>query len=337
MGSERRRCVAVLGAGMRERIGEDGLARLVAAHPRVAVELVDPVVVTPDLFAATDAAVLLSLDAVRPLSAALGRGGGGRLRWVHWGPAGADGLLTPEVLAAAGVVLTASKGPLGAAIAEHALALLLALDRQLPAHLRNQAAARWAPLPAVRPPVLGLAGRTIAILGVGAIGGQLARMCRAGLGMRVLGVTRTSRGCPDVDRYVAPADLHGALAEADAVALALPATAATERLLDAAALAAMKPTAYLVNVARGAVVDEAALVAALRAGRLAGAGLDVFATEPLPPDHPLWTLPNVIVTPHTANRDAGVAQRFTDFIRDNIRRFGEGEPLLGQIDRLAGY
>jgi phosphoglycerate dehydrogenase-like enzyme len=155
--------------------------------------------------------------------------------------------------------------------------------------------------------------------------------------MRVLGLTRTSRGCPHVDRYVDRAELPGALAEADAVVLALPATAATERLLDGAALAAMKPSAYLVNVARGALVDEAALVAALRARRLAGAGLDVFAVEPLPPDHPLWTLPNVIVTPHTANRAAWVTQRTTDFIRDNIRRFGQGEPLLGLVDREAGY
>jgi phosphoglycerate dehydrogenase-like enzyme len=337
MGDSGLRCVAVLEASTRRRIGDDGLTRLRVAHPRVGVEFAEPAAVTPERLRAADCAVLLSLDAVGPLSAALARGAGGRLRWVHWGPAGADGVLTPEVRAAEQLTLTASKGPLAASIAEHALALLLALDRHLPAYHRNQAERRWGPPPPPSPPVLGLEGRTIAILGVGAIGGRLARMCQAGLGMRVLGLTRASRGCPHVDRYVSPAELHGALAEADAVALALPATAATERLLDAAALAAMKPSAYLVNVARGALLDEAALVAALRDGRLAGAGLDVFAAEPLPPDHPLWALPNVIVTPHTANRAAGVMARVTDFIRDNIRRFAEGEPLLGLVDRQAGY
>jgi D-2-hydroxyacid dehydrogenase (NADP+) len=340
MSDSRLRVVALLDAFVRRMLGDEGLARLRAAHARIEVEIVDPGAASLALLREADGAVLHTPAAVRLLAEGLARGPGARLRWVHWAPNGAEGLLAPEVVAAgqAGrLVLTSSKGPMADSVAEHALALLLALARGLPAYHGYQAERRWAPPPPATPPTTELRGRTIAILGVGEIGGRLARMCQAGLGMRVLGLTRVRRACPYVDRYFGPGDLPGALAEADAVAVTLPATAATERLVGAAALAALRPTAFLVNVARGALVDEPALVAALRAGRLAGAALDVFETEPLPPDHPLWTLPNVIVTPHKAQGTDRLVQHLTDFLCDALRRFAEGEPLRGVVDPHAGY
>jgi phosphoglycerate dehydrogenase-like enzyme len=311
-----------------------GLCRdLATAHPRAEVALVD----APDRFAEllprADGALLLPTMAPL-LGPALAPGG--RLRWLHSVPAGAEGLLTPAVIAAEHVALTASKGPMGPLVAEHALLLMLALARDLPGYARNQAARRWQ-APAGERPMVDLFGKTVLILGVGGIGGHLARTCRVGLGMRVLGTARTRRDDPHVDRYVEPHDVPAALGEADFVVLCLALTAETHGIIGAAALAAMKPTAYLVNVARGGLVDEGALIDALRGGRLAGAGLDSFAVEPLPEDSPLWGLPNVIVTPHVGNgRDSAGAQVIA-FMCENIRRFAAGEPLLGVVDRHARY
>jgi D-2-hydroxyacid dehydrogenase (NADP+) len=158
-----------------------------------------------------------------------------------------------------------------------------------------------------------LFGKTIAILGVGAVGGNLARICKVGFGMRVLGMTRTCRDHPHVDRSFDYPTLHAALGEADMVVLCLARTPATEQIIDRAALAAMKPTAYLVNIARGGLVDEEALIEALRTRRIAGAGLDAAAVEPLPAESPLWTLPNVIITPHVAPARDRLNEHCVDF------------------------
>ena len=155
--------------------------------------------------------------------------------------------------------------------------------------------------------------------------------------MRVLGTARTRRDHPHVDRYLAPDELHRALGEADVVALCLALTPETRRIIDATALAAMKPTAYLINIARGGLVDEDALVAALQEGRLAGAGLDTTAEEPLAAASPLWALPNVIITPHIATSGALADSEVIAFWCENIRRFAAGEPLLGTVDRRARY
>ena len=325
--------VVSMPAGLRAAIGEERLRRLVAAHPRAEVALAED----PERFAAllprADAALVwptmapLLAPALRP---------GGRLRWVHSLPAGVEGVLTPEVVAAEHVALTSTKGrqgPQGPFVAGHALALMLALGRGLPGFARAQAAGRWG---GAWPPA-DVVGQTVLILGVGGVGGHLARMCRLGLGMRVLGLARTRRDDPHVERYVAPEALHAALGEADFVVLCLALTPATARIIDAAALAAMQPTAYLVNVARGGLVDEDALVAALREGRLAGAGLDTTASEPLPAESPLWALPNVIITPHVGGGRGGSMDAGTAFLVENIRRFAEGEPLLGTVDRQARY
>jgi len=180
-------------------------------------------------------------------------------------------------------------------------------------------------------------GKTIAILGVGSFRGNFARICKVGFGMKVLGMARTSSGDPHVDRYFQRDELNAALAEADVVALCLPITSDTERIIDAAALAAMKPTAYLINGARGELIDEEALVDALESGRLAGAGLDSTTVEPLPQESPLWAMPNVIITPHLSPGTDELGKSMVDFWCDNIRRFAENETLLYIVDRNSEY
>ncbi len=183
-----------------------------------------------------------------------------------------------------------------------------------------------------------LRGRTLAIIGPGKIGREIARLARAfGMTVSALGRGRHTPEELGVDRVYTRAQLCALLAEADVVVLSAPHTPETENLLGAAALAAMKPTAILINVARGELVDEDALVAALAEGRLAGAALDVFRREPLPADSPLWALPNVIITPHMAPGLDRMGEHLVDFWCENIRRFAEGEPLLGTIDRHARY
>jgi len=182
-----------------------------------------------------------------------------------------------------------------------------------------------------------LDGRTLLVVGLGGIGTEIARRGH-GFGMRVLGIRRSDDPGPDfVERVGKPDELAAFLAEADVVALAVPLTAETEGMIDATALAAMRPGGYLLNIARGQVVDQDALLAALRSGQLAGAGLDVTDPEPLPPDHQLWRQPNVVITPHIASRAELTTERGQALLVENLRRFGAGEPLLNVVDKRAGY
>ncbi len=320
-------------APFRAALGEEQIRRLAAAHPRAEVVVVDDADQFAALLPRADG-VLIWPTMAPQLAPALRPGS--RLRWVHCLTAGAEELLTPALVAAEGVLLTASKGPMGPMMAEHALMLMLALARDLPGFVRDQAERRWRFLADERP-MVDVFGKTVLIMGVGAVGSHLARMCAVGLRMRVLGTARTRRDDPHVDRYVERSDLHAALSEADFVALCLALTPETERIIDATALAAMKPGAYLINVARGGLVDEGALVAALRAGRIAGAGLDTTVVEPLPTESPLWDMQNVLITPHISPGRDRFASEFVAFWCENIRRFAEGEPLRGEIDRLARY
>jgi phosphoglycerate dehydrogenase-like enzyme len=259
------------------------------------------------------------------------------LRWVHHAAAGVDGVpldaLPPQV------VVTSGKGPMAVSVAEHAVSLMLALARHLPEAVRDQQAQHWRPGGGLAfvDRVHDLHGRTVLILGVGTTGGELARICKRGFAMRVVGFARTRRDHPHVDAYVDRAGLPMALGEADFVCVALALTRETFHLVDAAVLAAMKPTASLINVARGEIVDEHALVAALQEHRIAGAGLDSFEVEPLPAEHPLWRLPNVLITPHRAAGSDGFWAHYADFLAENIRRFAESAPLLGVVDRASGY
>lgn len=251
-----------------------------------------------------------------------------KLRFVQSYSAGTD-QYDKALFAKHGVRLASAQGVNERAVAEHAIALILALTRQLHLARDNQHARRWRGMigeRALREQELG--GKTVAIVGLGRIGMRLAALARA-FDMRVIGVRRTARPEPELaDKVVAQADLAQALAEADMVALTCPLTAETEGLMGAAALAALKPGAILVNVARGKVVDEAALIAALADGRVRAAALDCFREEPLPAESPFWALPNVLITPHTAGETERYEKNVADILVENVERLLRGETQL---------
>lgn len=255
----------------------------------------------------------------------------GRLRFIQSISAGID-VFGLDALKARGVRLASAQGANANAVAEHAMGLILALSRRIPEARDNQAKKFWRGMisdPAAREQEI--AGKTLLIVGLGGIGGRVARFAKA-FDMTVIGLKRDiSARVENVDRLVGPADLDAALGEADIVVLTCPLTAETEGLINAARLTAMKPTATLVNCARGKVVDEDALVAALRAGTIAAAGLDVTREEPLPEASPLWTMPNVLITPHTGGETASYERRVVDLLLANLDRIEKGEPLVNGI------
>jgi len=260
------------------------------------------------------------------------------LRWVQAPAAGVAHLLVPEFIASH-IILTNSRGVSARAIAEHVMAVTLALARQLHVAARRQAERVWAfdeIFESGRS--LTLLGRHMGIVGLGSIGREVALLASA-FGMHVAGTRRRSdRPLPTgVERVLAPGELGELLGWSDVVVLATPLTASTERLIDAAAIAAMKPRAMLVNIGRGKLIDDQHLIAALRAGRLGGAALDVFAPEPLPGDSPYWDLPNVIVTPHVSSAVEDYWPPVVQLFADNLRRFERGEALLNVVDKQAGY
>lgn len=254
-----------------------------------------------------------------------------RLRWVHNFAAGADPLLYPE-LRDSDVILTTSKGAHAIPIAEHCLTFMLMFAHQIPTLTSWQASGRWE-----RPFIDELAGKTVGIVGLGNIGRELARKCRVGFGMRVVGVARTSRPTENVDRVYPREALTDLLGESDFVCLILPGTPETKGLIGEAELRAMKPTAHLINVGRGQHVVTADLVKALEAGWIAGAGLDAMDPEPLPADHPLRRMPNVVITPHLAGLTRGTRDRGTARFVANLGHFLRDEPLEGLVDRVNGY
>ncbi len=230
---------------------------------------------------------------------------------------------------AQGVRLASAAGVNANAVAEHAMAMILGIERHIVSGRDHQARAHWRPMISDIPQrEAELAGRTMVIVGLGRIGARLARFAKA-FDMRVIGVKRDPKtGGEGVDRVVATALLASVLPEADFLVLACPLTAATENLIDAHALTLLKPSALLVNVARGRVVDEAALLAALQAGRLRAAALDVTREEPLPATSPLWAMPNVLLTPHTAGETQAYEDNVIDILLDNLGRLGRGETKL---------
>lgn len=251
-----------------------------------------------------------------------------RLRWVHSPSAGVDADLTPEMIASP-VVLTSSAGNGGIPLAEHAMLLLLMLDRDVPRWMRAQADRRWDRFAHGE-----LAGRTLGIYGLGNSGLDLAQKAQA-FHLRVLGVRRRpEQPSPYVDLVC---DFDQMLAESDFVVVTAPRTATTYGRFDRDAFARMKETAYFICISRGGIADDAALLDALREGRIAGAGLDAHGVEPLPPDSPFWSLPNVIVTPHNGATSDGTARRGAEIIVDNLRRFVLGTPLRNVVDKQAGY
>jgi len=261
-----------------------------------------------------------------------------QLRWLHCS-GHAVGHFPLAELAARGVTVTNSRGIQAVPIAEHVMACLLALARKLPQTLSDQQERIWRPnaLTGEASPWL-LANRTLGVIGVGTLGAAIAVRARA-FGMRVIGMRRNpARGAPaGFEQILGPGDRDRLLATADVVVVAAPLTGETRRLLDAAAIAAMKPGAIVINVARGELIDEAALASALEAGHLGGAALDVFVSEPLPPDSPFWSLPNVIVTPHNSGFRTGHFDAVIELFAENLKRFEGGVELLNVVDLQTGY
>ncbi len=254
-----------------------------------------------------------------------------RLRWIHWTGAGVDALLFPE-LVESDVVLTNSRGIYDRAMAEFVLGLILCFAKRFPETTRHQDQRRWQH----RLGELVIGNRAL-IVGVGSIGREIARLLtRAGL--HVEGVGRRARASDD-DFVVIHAreDLNAVLPEADYVVIVVPLTDETRGLFGAVQLSAMKRTARLINVARGAVLDESALVEALVRGRIAGAALDVTAIEPLPDDSPLWSMPEVIVSPHMSGDFVGYQDVVVSAFIDNFRRFRARQPLLNVVDKASGF
>jgi phosphoglycerate dehydrogenase-like enzyme len=261
-----------------------------------------------------------------------------RLRWVH-SSAVAVGTLCLAALAERGIAVTNSRGIQATPIAEHVLALMLAMTRRLPLALARQREARWAQHEfegPMRP--LTLRGRCLGIVGLGSIGSEVARL-GAALGMDVVAVRRDpTRAVPAGVRAVwGPEDLDRLLAASDIVVVATPLTGETAALFDATRVSRMRRGARLINIARGPLVDGAALAAALRSGHLAGAALDVVEREPLPADDPLWTAPNLIITPHTSGYRPDHWDDVVALFVDNVRRWDAGQPLVWPVDPVRGY
>jgi phosphoglycerate dehydrogenase-like enzyme len=261
-----------------------------------------------------------------------------QLTWVQVPSAGVDHYASAaHLVGEPRIVMTNMRAVHGPAIADHVFAMLLALTRDLPVHLAGRASGAWnEDGSGVLEPIT-LAGRTLLVVGLGGIGSEVAKR-GAGFDMRVLATRRSGSGsAPFIERVAGPDALLELLPEADVVVVCVPLTPETDGLFDAAAFAAMKRGAYLVNIARGRVVDTTALVDALHTGRIAGACLDVTEPEPLPADHVLWTFPNVVITPHVAAQSASTLERRSALLVENLRRFAAGEPLLNVVDKQLGY
>jgi phosphoglycerate dehydrogenase-like enzyme len=257
-----------------------------------------------------------------------------RLKWMHLFNVGVDHPIFREMLGR-GVRLTTSAGTSARPIAHNAITGLLMLARDFPRWLGDQRAHKWNP---PRPPDVprDLAGQTAVVVGLGHIGREIARLAQA-LGLKVIGVRRSPRRPDDpVDALCAPHELAGILPHADWLILACPLTPETRGLVNAGLISRLPPHARLINIARGEIVDEPALVEALRGGRLAGAYLDVFQQEPLPENSPLWDLPNVLVTPHNSSFDASLDDRIYAVFVENLARWHRGEPLLNEVDTTGG-
>ncbi|TNC22777.1 D-2-hydroxyacid dehydrogenase [Amycolatopsis alkalitolerans] len=254
-----------------------------------------------------------------------------KLRWLHIASAGVDPVMFPA-LRESDVTLTNSRGVFDASIAEYVLGVIIAFAKDLPRSLELQREGRWQHRESER-----VAGRHALVVGTGPIGRAIARMLRAA-GMVVSGMGRRAReDDPDFGAVHASAELVRHLPAFDYVVAVAPLTEQTKGMFDAAAFATMKQSARFVNVGRGELVVTADLVTAMREGRIAGAALDVFETEPLPPDDPLWTMPNVLVSPHMSGDFAGWRNALVEVFADNFERWHTGRPLRNVVDKQLGY
>ncbi len=319
------------------------LARIVETAP--AATIVNASSQADALHAIVDADALFGKITPELLAAA------GRLRWIQAPTASMEHYLFAELVQHP-VVVTNMRGIYGDVIAEHVLGMLLALVRNLHIYARQQTTGRWEPEggeneradfvtgPGVTSAIDRahgtLAGGTLGIVGLGQIGSELAQRAMA-LGMRVVAVDPDTQPRGGVTALFPPEQLEQLLRQSDFVVIAAPHTPQTERWIGRRQLQAMKPTAWLINVGRGAILVLDDLVEALRAGELAGAGLDVCETEPLPSTHPLWRMPNVLITPHVAAQSTRIAERHLAVFLDNLRRFVAGHPLRNVVDKHRWY
>jgi phosphoglycerate dehydrogenase-like enzyme len=261
-----------------------------------------------------------------------------RLKWVHSSAAAVEGLLPLAVLAERGIPITNSRGVQAVAMAEHVLGGLLVLSHKYNRMLEAQRERRWIQNDLVNDWPWLLDGKRMTIVGLGTIGIEVARRAHA-FGMRVTGVRRRpNEPKPDfVDRVVGPDQLDGVLHGCDILVLSAPGVSATARMITAERIDLLNPGAVVANVARGQVIDEQAMISALQSGRLGGAVLDVFEQEPLSAESPLWSLPNVVISPHSSGLRASHWDEIISLYSDNIRRFTEGRSMTNLVDAAAGY
>ena len=254
-----------------------------------------------------------------------------RLRWIQWGGAGVDAVLFPE-LVASDVQLTNARGVFDRAMAEYTLGLILSFGKDFFETYTAQREHRWS----YRLTEL-MAGRSVVVVGVGSIGREIARVLKR-MDFVVSGVGRSARGAdPDFGDIHGVSDLNTFLPEADYVVLITPLTPETRGLFGAEQFSAMKSSARFINLGRGELVDEGALLEALQGGQIAGAGLDVFCTEPLPTESPFWDLENVIVSPHISGDYRGHQEAMAGIFLENFERFRDGRELLNRIDKSLGF
>lgn len=261
-----------------------------------------------------------------------------QLRWIHATTAAVHQLMFPELVASK-VRVTNSTEIHGPVVAEHAIALVLALAKGFPWATKFQAHHHWGQQElwssSMRPREV--AGATLGVIGLGAIGRECVRLAKA-LGMHVIALREhPERGCESADQVYGPSQLDELLAQAEYILLAAPLTPKTEALFNEAAFSKMVPNGVFLNVSRGALVDEDALTRALRSGKIRAAALDVFETEPLPPDSRLWDVENLFITPHKAAQTDKLWDRHYRRISENLRRYVENRPLLGEVDKQRGY
>lgn len=279
---------------------------------------------------AADVDAILGLCSDRLLAAAR------RLVWVQIFSSGAERCVNVPAVASGTVMLTNMQKMSAPVIGEHAVAMMLALARGLPTYAKGMQAGNWMRRSEITAAMFPVSGKTMLVVGLGGIGTEAAKR-GAALGMRVIATRNSSRDGPPYVEYVGLSDeLSELIGRADVIINALPMTEATRGLFDAELFSAAKTGALFINVGRGGTVDSNALTAALRSGQLGGAGLDVTAPEPLPQEHPLWRMSNVIITPHVAAR-GGERERHIVLLKENLRRYAAGKKLLNVVDPARGY
>ena len=307
------------------KMNPERLAAIARLVPGALVEAYSTPKDAADHVADADAIALWGFQDIEPLLQ-----NAPHVRWVHSLSDGVEKLLTPSMLARP-IVLTNSHGVHDKSVSEHAMALLLSWFHKIPDVTRQKDAHIWK-----RPKADMLDGKTMLIVGFGGIGRAIAARAKV-FGMTILAVRNHPAPDPLADEMFSSDTVMTALPKADVVVAALPATPETNAYFDREKFSAMKPGAFFINIARASVVDEAALLDALQKGPLSGAGLDVFAKEPLPEDHPLWAMDNVILTPHVASIIPDFWDRVLTLLGQNFQAFAAGKPLANVIDKEKGY